>query len=73
LSASAWNAGRALCVLTTYDGDEDIYRALQAGARASSEGMTTMSSSPPSAPCMPQVAHSAAIAQRLAEPWVLKN
>lgn len=30
---SAWPAARII-VLTTYDGDEDIYRGLQAGARA---------------------------------------
>src|SRR5579871_1903350 len=36
------NAQARFIVLTTYDGDEDIYRALQAGARAYLlKGMTT--------------------------------
>jgi DNA-binding NarL/FixJ family response regulator len=33
-AAAHGDAGARFIVLTTYDGDEDIYRALQAGARA---------------------------------------
>lgn len=61
--------GARFIVLTTYDGDEDIYRALQAGARAYLlKGMTadtlvsTIRSVHAGKSCIPPV-----IAQRLAE------
>ncbi len=65
----AEDPGARFIVLTTYDGDEDIYRALQAGARAYLlKGMTadtlvtTIRSVHAGKSCIPPV-----IAQRLAE------
>jgi len=65
----AENAHARFIVLTTYDGDEDIYRALQAGARAYLlKGMTvevlisTIRSVHAGKSCIPPV-----IAQKLAE------
>jgi len=61
-------------VLTTYDGDEDIYRALQAGARAYLlKGMTSEELITTSGGSCGQIAYSAGDCQKLAERMGTEN